>query len=156
MVGIYGGIDSTESADLGTNDLLKASVICFAAAYIAFLSLFLLFLTALSRFPPKERWLLYAFACCIPFMVVRLLYSILPSFIPSIRNNFNALFGNVTIYLFMAVLEEIVIVALYVYVGMKLDELPPELKSPPLSFKKKDKSKKRKHSSRGSDEHMLK
>lgn len=155
VLGIYGGINSSESADLGTNDLLKASVICFLAAYVAFLGLFLLFLTGLSRIPPNERPLLYGFAVCIPFMVVRFMYSVLPTFIPSIRDNYNALFGNVTIYLFMAVLEEIVIVACYVYIGMRLDELPPELKAPPLSFKKKDK-KKRKHSSQDSGEHMLK
>lgn len=156
VLGIYGGIDSSESADLGTNDLLKASVICFLVAYVMFLALFLLFLTGLNRIPPNERPLLYAFAVCIPFMVVRFMYSVLPTFISSLRSDYNALFGNVSIYLFMAVLEEIVIVACYVYVGMRLDELPPELKAPPLSFKKKDKKKKRKHSSRDSGEHMLK
>jgi hypothetical protein len=157
VLGIYGGIDSADSANLGTNTLLKASVICFLAAYVAFLGLFLLFLTGLSRIPPNERLLLYGFACCIPFMVVRFMYSVLPTFISSIRDNYNALFGNVTIYLFMAVLEEIVIVACYVYIGMRLDELPPELKPPPLSFKMKDKNKKRRnHSSQDSGEHMLK
>lgn len=159
VLGIYGGIDSSESSDLGTNALLKASVICFVAAYVAFLGLFLVFLTGLSKIPLNERPLLYGFAICIPFMVVRFLYSVLPDFISSIRDNYNSLFGNVTIYLFMAVLEEIIIVACYVYIGMRLDELPPELRAPPLSFKKKDKKKKRKnrkHSSQDSGEHMLK
>ncbi|KAL3705703.1 hypothetical protein TMatcc_009376 [Talaromyces marneffei ATCC 18224] len=150
VLGIYGGINSSESADLGTNALLKASVICFLAAYVAFLGLFLLFLTWLSRIPPTNDPCFTALPAAFPS------WSVLPTFIPSIRDNYNALFGNVTIYLFMAVLEEIVIVACYVYIGMRLDELPPELKAPPLSFKKKDKKKKRKHSSQDSGENILK
>ncbi|RDW59261.1 hypothetical protein BP5796_12185 [Coleophoma crateriformis] len=142
VLGIYGGIDSSESANLGTNDLLKAAVICFAAAYVAFACLFLVFLLQWRLIPITERPLLLCFAYCAPFMVIRLLYSILPAYVPSLRSQFNALIGNVTTYLCMAVLEEIVIVACYIFVGMRLELLPEELKSPPLSFKKKKKNPK--------------
>jgi hypothetical protein len=157
VVGIYGGIESSESADLGTNALLKASVICFIVAYAAFVGLFLLFLTGWKVIPLNERPLLLGFACCVPFMVVRFMYSILPTFISSIRPRYNVILGNVTIYLCMDVLEEIFVVACYVFIGMRLDLLPPELKSPPLSFKKKDKKdkKKRRQAPQGRDGHML-
>ena len=141
VLGIYGGIESSESADLGTNDLLKAGVICFAASYLAFVCLFLYFLPQWRLIPITERPLLLCFAVCAPFMVIRLLYSILPTFVPSLRSQFNALIGDVTTYLFMAVLEEIIIVACYIFIGMRLESLPEELKPPPISLKKKKKSR---------------
>ena len=140
MVGIYGGIESSESANLGTNDLLKAGVICFAASYVVFAFLFLFFLTQWRKIPTTERPLLLCFAYCAPFMVVRFLYSILPDFVQSLRAQFNPLIGNVTTFLCMAVLEEIFIVACYIFIGMRLESLPPELKSPPMSLKKNNKS----------------
>jgi hypothetical protein len=141
VLGIYGGIDSSISADLGTNDLLKAAVICFAAAYLAFACLFLFFLLRWRQIPTMERQLLRCFAYCAPFMVIRLLYSILPTFVPSLRSQFNSLIGNVTIYLFMAVVEEILIVACYIFIGMRLETLPEELKPPPIGLKRKKKSR---------------
>lgn len=142
VLGIYGGIWSSESADLGTNALLKASVICFVAAYVAFGGVFLVFLAKRTLIPAAERPLLYCFAYCVPFMIARFLYSILPDYVNSLRYEFNALLGNVSAYLFMAVLEEIIIVAIYIYTGMRLGPLPQELKTQPKS-KKKKRSKKR-------------
>ena len=142
VLGIYGGTESAESANLGTNALLQASVICFAACYVAFLALFVFFWTQWTAIPENERPLLLCFVCSIPFMVLRYLYSILPDFVNSIRPTFNPLVGNVSAFLFMAVVEEIVIVGGYIFTGMRLRKLPPELRPPPLGQKKKKKNKK--------------
>ena len=129
VLAIYGGTESADSPTLATNDLLKASVILFVACYLAFTCLFLLFLRQWQAIPPGERNLLLCFACCVPFMVVRFLYGILGTFVGSLRSNFSVLTGDVTIFLCMAVLEEIFVVAFFVFTGMRLERLPPALRN---------------------------
>lgn len=140
VVAIYGGIDSAESTTLATNDLLKASVLMFAACYAAFISLFLVLLQRWSAIPPGENILLICFACCAPFMVVRFLYSILGTFVGSLRPQFSVLTGDVTTFLCMAVLEEIFVVAFIVFAGMKLERLPPGLRGNGAQTRKARKS----------------
>ncbi|KJZ72365.1 hypothetical protein HIM_08291 [Hirsutella minnesotensis 3608] len=127
-VAIYGGSKSAESPTLETNDLLKASVLLFLACYLAFACLELIFLRKWRAIPRNEHQLLILFACCAPLMVIRFLYAIIGTFVPSRRRRFGVLTGDVTIFLCMAVLEEIFTVAAYVFVGMRLDKLPPELR----------------------------
>ena len=125
---IYGGIQSADSPTLETNNLLKVSVIIFVACYLAFVCLFLIFLRQWKAIPKAEQKLLVCFACCVPFMVVRFLFGILGTFDESLRSQFSVLAGNVTIFLCMAVLEEIFVVAFFVFTGMRLERLPPALR----------------------------
>jgi hypothetical protein len=125
---IYGGIQSANSATLETNSLLKVSVIIFVACYLAFIGLFLMFLRQWKAIPQAEQKVLLCFACCVPFMVVRFLYGILGTFDESLRSQFSVLAGNVTTFLCMAVLEEVFVVAFFVFTGMRLARLPPALR----------------------------
>lgn len=125
----WGGAQSADSPNLSTNDLLKASVILFLGSYLAFICLFLIFLRQWQATPPGEQKLLICFACCVPFMVVRFLFSILGTFVESLRSEFSVLTGNVTAFLFMAVTEEIFVVAFFVFTGMSLERLPPALRT---------------------------
>jgi hypothetical protein len=61
-------------------------------------------------------------------MVVRFLFGILGTFDESLRSQFSVLAGNVTIFLCLAVLEEIFVVAFFVFTGMRLERLPPALR----------------------------
>ena len=47
----------------------------------------------------------------------------------ALRGEFGVLTGNVTIFLCMAVIEEIVVVAFFVFTGMRLERLPPALRN---------------------------
>ncbi|KUJ22316.1 uncharacterized protein LY89DRAFT_575798 [Mollisia scopiformis] len=129
VLAIYGGIESANSPTLATNDLLKASVILFVASYLAFVCIFLIFLRQWHIIPSGEQKLLLCFAYCAPFMVVRFLFSILGTYVESLRSQFGVLTGDVTVFLCMAVLEEIIVVALFVYTGMRLERLPPALRN---------------------------
>lgn len=129
VLAIYGGTESADSPTLDTNVLLKVSVILFVACYVAFVFLFLIFLRHLRDLPSGEQKLLLCFACCAPFMVVRYLYSILGTFVESLRGEFSVLTGSVTIFLCMAVIEEIIVVALFVLAGLSLERLPPALRT---------------------------
>jgi len=127
-VAIYGGTESANSPTLESNALLKASVLLFLACYLAFVVLFLIFLRHWQDIPEGERSLIVAFACCAPFMVVRFLFGIIGTFVDSLRPQFSVLTGDVTTFLCMAVLEEIIVVGIIVYTGMRLDKLPAELR----------------------------
>lgn len=129
VLAIYGGTESADSPTLATNDLLKVSVSLFAACYLAFVCLFLILLRQWHAIPQQERKLLLCFACCVPFMVVRFLYGMLGTFVEGLRPQFSVLTGDVTTFLCMAVLEEIFVVAFFVFTGMRLDRLPTELKN---------------------------
>ncbi|KAJ6111054.1 hypothetical protein N7486_003289 [Penicillium sp. IBT 16267x] len=127
-IAIYGGTESAESASLGTNVLLKVSVILFTACYLAFWGLFFYFIGDRKALLEAEQKMFLCLPVCAPFMIVRLLYSILGDFVPSLRTDFSVLTGNVTAFLCMDVLEEIVVVAVYVLFGLGLEKLSPEMK----------------------------
>ncbi|KAJ5673478.1 hypothetical protein N7507_002605 [Penicillium longicatenatum] len=127
-IAVYGGTESAESASLGTNAMLKVSVILFTACYIAFWGLFIYFIGDRKLLPEAEQKMFLCLPICAPFMIVRLLYSILGDYVPSLRAHFSVLTGDVTTFLCMDVLEEIVVVAVYVFLGMGLEQLSPEMK----------------------------
>ncbi|PMD30118.1 hypothetical protein L207DRAFT_641962 [Hyaloscypha variabilis F] len=129
VLAIYGGTNSANSPTLATNDLLKVSVLLFAACYLSFMGLFLIFMQRWHDIPQGEQKLLLCFAVCVPFMVVRFLYSILGTWVQNLRPQFSVLTGDVTTFLFMAVIEEIFVVAVFVFTGMRLDRLPPDLRN---------------------------
>ncbi|KAJ5764965.1 hypothetical protein N7520_004524 [Penicillium odoratum] len=127
-IAVYGGTESAESATLGTNAMLKVSVILFVVCYAAFWALFFFFIGDRKALPEAEQKMFLCMPIAAPFMIARLLYSILGDYVPSLRGQFSVLTGNVTIFLCMDVLEEIVVVAVYVYFGMGLKQLSPEIK----------------------------
>ncbi|KAJ5925973.1 hypothetical protein N7454_007483 [Penicillium verhagenii] len=125
---IYGGTESAESATLGSNTMLKVSVILFVVCYAMFWGLFFYFIGHRKALPAPEQKMFLCLPLCAPFMIARLLYSILGDYVPSLRSQFSVLDGNVTAFLCMAVLEEIIVVAVYVFFGMGLEKLSPEMK----------------------------
>ncbi|EFR00112.1 hypothetical protein MGYG_03118 [Nannizzia gypsea CBS 118893] len=70
--------------------------------------------------PDGEKKLLLAIAISLPFILVRLLYSFISAFSRSPK--FSIVSGDVTIYLLMAVLEEMVVVITFIAVGVTLQQ----------------------------------
>jgi hypothetical protein len=99
------------------------------ADYLCFVVLFLVFLRHWQVIPRSEQKILVCFAVCAPLMVVRYLFGILGTFVESLRPQFSVLMGDVTTFLCMAVLEEIFVVAFFIFMGMRLERLPAELKT---------------------------
>ena len=62
-------------------------------------------------------------------MVVRFLFGVIGTFDEGLRSQFSVLAGNVTTFLCMAVLEEIFVVAFFIFTGMRLERLPPALRN---------------------------
>jgi len=64
-------------------------------------------------------------------MVVRFLYGILVNFVESLRARakFRLFTGDIIAFLYMAILEEIFVVAFFMFAGMRLDRLPSALRN---------------------------
>ena len=121
---IKGGMDSMKEKGAPPNTLMKVSIIIFTLIYAAAVGIFVLLLQEKRGIPSGETRLLASFAACIPFIVVRLIYSLIGDF--SNNPDFSRIGGNDTIWLCMSVIEEIIVVLIVVAVGLTLKKLAPE------------------------------
>ncbi|KAI9727156.1 MAG: hypothetical protein M1828_007357 [Chrysothrix sp. TS-e1954] len=126
IIGIVGGDEAGTSYNktgvYEVKTLTKASVVLFAIC-LAILVIFVISLfPVVSYAPPGEKRLLFAVAFSLPFLSVRLIYSLISVF--SGLHSFSFLGGSETIILCMALLEEIVVVVTYESVGLTLKKLP--------------------------------
>lgn len=116
---IVGGIDEA-SSDLSDQQdgskYYKAGIAIFIVIYFLLVGLTIITAWDLYRAPPGENRVYIAVAVALPFIAVRLLYSIL-SVYTSI-NAFSAVDGNTIVELCMALVEEFVVVAMYTAAGL--------------------------------------
>ena len=87
----------------------------FTSVFLGVVCLLIILSLRISQIKGGERRLLLVVAVSSPFIATRLIYALISDFAQN--QNFNASFGNVTIYLCMAVLEEITVVIMCVATG---------------------------------------
>lgn len=114
--------------ELETNTEMRVAVVLFTACYLAACLMWCGLLRQWSLIPQPEHKALICFALCAPFIAVRLLYSLIGDFSNDIR--FSALFGDVTLFLVMSVLMEIIAVLICVATGLRLRILPKDMLEP--------------------------
>ena len=116
LLGIVGGALQSRSTHLLTvQPESKAGLLVFLASWAGTILLLGLVARNTSRDGVRERRLLYAVAFNAPFILVRLVYSILGAFR---SGGWSIATGSVTRFLVVAVLEEIVVVL--VFLGMAI------------------------------------
>ena len=93
------------------------------AVYLGLFALAALTMANIRNLPLGEKWILIAILAALPFLAVRLLYSILADF--EDNNTFNIINGNATVQLCMAVIEEFIIIIFFLAAGLAA----PSLKS---------------------------
>lgn len=125
---IVAATSANNVADIASQTTLHIGIILFLAAFTI-----LVLLTVSAAFARRsagrgETVLIVAVACSLPFILVRLLYAVVATF--GHDSSFNIVTGSVTISLVMAVLEEMVVVAIYTITGLKLDVVPKDDLSP--------------------------
>lgn len=118
-LGISGAVSASSSnSPFQPNAQTKAAILIFVAAFL-FVAACLMYLSSqISNLPRSEKELLYVVAFCVPFLAARLTYTLVSDF--GNNSGFNALTGNVTIYLFMDVLEEIIVALVCVMALLRL------------------------------------
>ncbi|KAI9649211.1 hypothetical protein NHQ30_001779 [Ciborinia camelliae] len=129
ILGIVGGINASNAYPTtgkwipGTDS--KVSNILFIVSFVALFAITILTSFSISHAENGEKRILLGIAIALPFLFVRLLYSILSTFVAH-STKFNSFTGSVSILLCMALLEELVIVMIYLGIGVTLRVQPKD------------------------------
>lgn len=123
ILSIAGGTSSTIQPDgtVNVEATSKAGVIHFIIAYVGIAVMLVTSLGGISLIPSKERRVAGAIIIAMPFILVRLAYSACVVFVNN--HTFNSVTGNIGVHVAMAVVEEFVVVALYILLGFFIDTL---------------------------------
>jgi hypothetical protein len=123
VLNIVGGTSSSIGPDgtIEVNILSKVGIILYIVAFVALILMFLVSLTRAHYVPEKERRVPYAIIVALPFILVRLLYSACAVFLHN--HLFNLVTGSVVVLALMTVIEEFIVVAIYVALGFLVDKL---------------------------------
>ncbi|KAE9377671.1 hypothetical protein N431DRAFT_329163 [Stipitochalara longipes BDJ] len=120
---IVGGTDavSSNAADASKGPTFtKAGVVIFLVAYILLASLLAITLRDVGEAPSGERRLFWVLVAAIPFLGIRLLWSLIAVF--GKDQKFKLVGGDPWINFGMAIVEEFVIVCMYTATGFTLEK----------------------------------
>jgi len=93
----------------------KAGIVLYLIAFIALGLIAAVTMHKLPTAAKDDKRLAWAVIIALPFILVRLIYSIISVF--SHNHQFNLITGSVTIHVVMAVLEEMAVVCIYLVAG---------------------------------------
>ncbi|RDW94675.1 hypothetical protein BP5796_00438 [Coleophoma crateriformis] len=125
ILGIVGGIQSSNGIAQGSyhpNALNKVGVALFIACFAVIVMATIALSFSVAHADQGEKRILAAVAISLPFMLVRLIYSIMVTY--TTAKAFNQLTGSVTVLLCVALIEEFIIVVIYEAVGVTLPKVP--------------------------------
>lgn len=126
ILGIVGGVNASDSfsstGKYTPGSLSKAGTALFIVCYVAVVICTILIFFSVSHASHGEKRIIFAVALALPFMLVRLVYAIISTFVNN--KDFNLLTGSVTILLCVAFIEEAIIVILFEGVGLTLAQVP--------------------------------
>jgi hypothetical protein len=116
---IVGGIDesSTKPSEISTGKkYFKIGIIIFIVIYILLTALVIITMKDVGNAPRGEKRIYFAILGALPFIAVRLLWSILSVFSNNLTFSLNS--SKPLVQLFMATLEEFIVVGLYTLAGL--------------------------------------
>ncbi|KAK5128948.1 hypothetical protein LTR85_000281 [Meristemomyces frigidus] len=121
---IVGATSAASPAEIDSEVTVHIGVILYTVVFAMLAFLTLVAYLANRRSKQGEGPLILAVSAAMPFIFIRLLYSLLAAF--SHAPAFNPVTGSTTASLFMEVLEEMVVVVIYIATGLKLASVPAE------------------------------
>ncbi|KAF1937187.1 hypothetical protein EJ02DRAFT_458942 [Clathrospora elynae] len=130
ILGIAGGTSGTVQPD-GTVKVAttsKAGIALYIVAYVGIVLVYLVSVPRASVIPDQERRVPVAIIFALPFVLVRLIYSACSVFLHS--HLFNIVTGNVAVRVAMAVIEEFIVVAIYIALGFLVTKLDANAQGP--------------------------
>ncbi|KAK9428954.1 hypothetical protein V1505DRAFT_192718 [Lipomyces doorenjongii] len=120
VLGIVGGVELSQNNPPQTASTLPRVSIVLIIVVFAILTLFALYFLGFAQLRSHSRILTLGITVALPFLLVRIMYSLLNAFASSTANNFNSLTGSWTIYLAMDVIMEFVVVTVLSATGYLL------------------------------------
>jgi hypothetical protein len=130
ILSIAGGSSGSVSAD-GTVTVATTSKVAiglYILAYVALALIVLLSLGKISSIPSGEKIVLVTVILAMPFILSRLAYSTLSVLLHN--HLFSIVSGSVVVHVAMAVVEEFIVVAMYLLLGFKVDKLDASQQGP--------------------------
>ncbi|KAK9370445.1 hypothetical protein V1509DRAFT_351412 [Lipomyces kononenkoae] len=122
IMGIIGGNDlSSDSTSSSGHTSSRVSVLLVVGVFVV-LTLLTSYFVFYAQVDSHTRALTRGIAIALPFLLVRIIYSLLNAFSSSTMNRFNDLTGSWAIYLFMGVIMEFIVVAILTVTGFKLQK----------------------------------
>jgi len=125
ILGIVGGVNASDdfikTGVYQPGSLNKAGTALLIVSYVAIIIATVITFFSISHAEAGEKRLIVAVAAALPFLLVRLVYSIFSTF--THNTNFNLLKGNITILLCVALIEEFVVIIIYESVGLTLHKV---------------------------------
>ena len=106
----------------------KVGMVLYIVAYVSIALIYSASIQNMRVIPGKERRVPLFVLLALPFIFVRLAYSTCEVFTHS--HWFNPVAGNVVILIVMAILEEFVVVMLYIILGFLVNELDASTQGP--------------------------
>ncbi|KIW17907.1 hypothetical protein PV08_05102 [Exophiala spinifera] len=138
-----GGGDDHNAVNNSPTTWSKVAVICYVATYAMLLFLMARSLSFRRQLPGKERLLVPAVWVALPLVFVRLLYQVLVVFVH--RGDFRRINAPIVVLVLMSVVEEFLVVFIFLFVGLRLDKLEESEQGPILSrpWKNRDRKQRR-------------
>ncbi len=125
ILAIVGGVNAgdtfSSTGKYQPGSLSKAGTIIFIVSYLAIVAATAMISFSVSHAEKGEKRILTAVAISLPFLLVRLVYSIFSTF--SHNPKFNVLIGSPTILLCVALIEELIVVLTYEITGLTLSRV---------------------------------
>jgi hypothetical protein len=142
ILSIAGG-SSGSSTNASPSTTSKAAIVLFIVGFVGICIVWAITLPGVVVVPGPEKRISMFVIIALPFILVRLAYSALAVFVHN--HTFNIIDGSVAVHAFMAVLEEFIVVGLYLILGWMLsglnaDEQGPIASRPWKERKPKDRS----------------
>ncbi|KAK9320594.1 hypothetical protein V1517DRAFT_375511 [Lipomyces orientalis] len=122
ILGIVGGVElGNDSTSATGHSLSRASVLLITVVFavLTAISLYFLFFAPLQS---HSRTLVLGVTVSLPFLLVRIIYSLLYAFSSSTANKYSTLTGDWKIYLGMDVIMEFVVLAVLTTTGLVLQK----------------------------------
>ncbi len=120
ILGIVGATNGSHQPGSPTA-ITEAAVVLYVVIFVALVIILLLSAPSMSLAPEGERIIVPAVALALPFIAVRVLYSVLLVFVHS--GVFVRIGGPIAVRVCMATIEEFIVVAIYLFLGFKLAKL---------------------------------
>jgi hypothetical protein len=128
ILSIVGGTNSiSPSGTFTVQTTSKAGVLLYVVGWVI-LTLRTIFTIPQFSSHIGEKRLAIAVIIALPFIAVRISYSVLAVFLHN--HDFSLINGSVTIWVVMSVLEEFLVVIIYLVVGWKAEALPANKRGP--------------------------
>ncbi|KAJ9613559.1 hypothetical protein H2200_003501 [Cladophialophora chaetospira] len=119
---IVGATSASDPTKIESESTVHIGIILFAIVYVALVLLTLGAMLGRRRTGQGEMSLIVAVSFALPFLAVRVLYALLAAF--SHNKSFNPATGSTTVALFMDVLQEMIVVLIYLVAAVKTPTAP--------------------------------